>query len=125
MSLFSYNSRHKVIAGIIVILASAAGFYLRDSEKPSYENGQSKQVGSQVDGRNHGMWVWYHPNGTKKMQGRFDHGKREGRWVTFDMNEDTLTVAQYHDDKLNGKFVEYKNGLAGQAVHYANDAVVK
>ena len=83
MSVFRYDSYHKVIAGILVILVSATGFYLRDREKPKFDNGQAKQIGNQVDGRNHGLWIWYFPNGKKKMQGTFVHGKREGIWITF------------------------------------------
>ena len=124
MSLFSYNSKHKVIAGFIVIFASAAGFYLRDHEKPLYENGQSKQVGSQVDGRNHGQWIWYHRNGKKKMQGRFKNGEREGIWITFSSSGDTITRAVYKKDKLNGVYFVYTNGEFSHQLLFRDDVQI-
>lgn len=125
MSIFRYDSRHKITLGIIVILASAAAFYLRDHEKPSFDNGQSKQVGSQMDGRNHGQWIWYHPNGNKKMQGTFNRGKREGLWLTFSPKGDTLTKAIYADDKLNGPYAAYgPDGKVLSVTSFSNDNVI-
>lgn len=107
MSIFRYNSNHKAIVGILIVLVSALGFYLRDREKPKHSNGQAKQVGSQLDGRNHGLWVWYFSNGKREMQGNFTHGKREGIWITFAPNGDTLIRASYQNDKLNGQYTVY------------------
>lgn len=126
MSVFRYNSNHKVIIGFLIVIISAVGFYLRDREKPKYENGQAKQVGSQVDGRNHGMWIWYFANGSKKIQGRFVHGKREGVWVTFSEHGDTLSKATYANDKLNGRYSVYDTqNKVVQILMYKDDRVIE
>ena len=126
MSVFSYNSNHKAFVGIFVVLVSAAGFYLRDREKPSYDNGQSKQTGNQVDGRNHGQWIWYYPNGKKNMQGTFKHGEREGVWLTFSVNGDTITKANYANDKLNGRYTVYKaQNQIEQTQLYKDDRLIE
>ncbi len=124
MSLFSYNSKHKVVVGLLVIGASAAGFYMRDREKPKFDNGQAKQVGSQVDGRNHGMWIWYFPNGKKKMQGAFEHGEREGIWITFSAYGDTISKATYKKDRLNGKYIIFENGTLTKTLIYSDDKLI-
>lgn len=122
MSVFRYDSRHKVVVGAIVIITSATLFYLRDHEKPSFENGQTKQVGSQVDGRNHGMWIWYYPSGKKKIQGSFEHGEREGVWITFSESGDTLIKANYLNDKLNGRYTVYgAQNQIEQTIFYKDD----
>lgn len=125
MSVFRYNSNHKAIVGILIVLLSALGFYLRDREKPKYDNGQAKQVGSQVDGRNHGMWIWYHSNGKKRIQGRFEKGKRDGVWITFDEKGDTLLKATYQLDKLNGRYIIYSaNNQVTSEMNYEDDQLV-
>lgn len=125
MSIFRYNSNHKAIVGILIVLVSALGFYLRDREKPKHSNGQARQVGSQMDGRNHGLWVWYFSNGKREMQGNFTHGKREGIWITFSPNGDTLIKASYQNDKLNGQYTVYnENDEVANLMMYKDDRLV-
>ena len=125
MSVFRYDSRHKVVVGAMVIITSATLFYLRDHEKPSFENGQTKQVGNQVDGRNHGLWTWYYPNGKKKIQGSFEHGEREGVWVTYSETGDTIIKAMYHTDKLNGRYSVYSENRVQNTMVYKEDKLVR
>lgn len=125
MSLFRYNSRHKVITFAAVVIAAAVGYYMNQRQPPAFENGQLKRTGSVVDGRNQGRWTWYFPNGHKKMEGDFDGGKRTGRWITYSPNGDTLTVSMYRHDKLNGPHTEF--GADGQptlVTIYADDRPV-
>ena len=125
MSLFRYNSRHKIITFVVVIIAAAVGYYLNQRALPTFENGQPKRAGSLVDGRNQGHWSWYYPNGRMKMEGDFDGGKRTGRWITYSPNGDTLTVSFYRDDKLNGPHTEFgTDGRPAVVTTYANDLPV-
>ncbi|MCF8258790.1 MAG: hypothetical protein K9J06_14635 [Flavobacteriales bacterium] len=107
MSVFNYNSRHKAILAFGVVIAVAVQFYMNRPERPTFHNGQVKQTGGVVDGRNHGIWVWYHASGPKKMEGRFELGKRAGRWLTFSPDGDTLTESFYRDDRLNGTYTVF------------------
>lgn len=112
--MFSYDSRHKIIVGILIMIWAAWHFLSRDPVQEHYANGQLKRAGGQVDNLNHGLWTWYHENGRKQMEGRFEHGKRVGAWVTYEANGDTLTKAHYVADRLNGIYIEYGPGNAPQ-----------
>lgn len=122
MSVFRYDSRHKVFTLALVIIAAALGFYLNRREQPTFDNGQVKRTGSLLDGRNQGRWTWYYPNGRKKMEGDFQGGKRTGRWVTFAANGDTLTTSMYRNDRLNGPHTEYgPGGRPARVITYVDD----
>src|SRR5690606_35992687 len=82
-AMFSYNSSHKVIIGIIIVLWAAFHFTARDEDPGRYPNGQAKYSGSLVDNQNHGRWTWYYENGKRRMEGQFDRGKRQGLWTTW------------------------------------------
>jgi len=123
MSIFRYDSRHKIIVGAGIVIAIALHTLLRNREKPTYDNGQVKQQGSVVMGRNHGTWAWFHPNGKRKMQGRFERGKRTGLWVTFSPTGDTLTTSMYERDRLNGEHRVFgSDGRPVQVILYRDDA---
>ncbi len=75
-----------------------------------------------VDGRNHGLWIWYYDDGRKKMQGRFNHGEREGMWMTFSRAGDTLSKSTYHKDMLNGEYCVYgDDGTILERISFVND----
>ncbi|MBK6884159.1 MAG: hypothetical protein IPH05_14685 [Flavobacteriales bacterium] len=125
MSLFSYNSSHKIIVSIAILSAVALHTILNRPGQPTYENGQVKQSGSVVNGHNHGVWTWYHPNGHRKMQGRFERGERTGLWVTFAPDGDTLTTGFYRNDRLNGDYTVYAPGdQKVHVTHYVEDKPV-
>lgn len=122
MSIFRYDSRHKIIVGAGIVIVIALHTLLHGRERPTYDNGQVKHSGSVVMGRNHGLWTWYHPNGRKRMQGRFERGKRTGLWVTFSEIGDTLTTAEYANDRLNGASTVYApDNRPVQVIHYRDD----
>jgi antitoxin component YwqK of YwqJK toxin-antitoxin module len=123
--MFSYDSRHKIIVGILIMIWAAWHFLARDPAQERYTNGQLKRSGGQVDNLNHGLWTWYHENGRKQMEGRFEQGKRVGAWLTFEANGDTLTKAQYEADRLNGSYIEYGPGnMRLRKLTYRNDRLV-
>ncbi|MCB0773256.1 MAG: hypothetical protein KJZ58_08990 [Flavobacteriales bacterium] len=123
--MFQYNSRHKVITGIALLVWAVWHFLVRPPAAERYPNGQVKSSGGQVDNLNQGLWTWYHENGRKRMEGRFDRGKREGLWLLFSPNGDTLHKAWYSADCLNGPSTDYGPGnVVLRTVIYKNDRAV-
>jgi antitoxin component YwqK of YwqJK toxin-antitoxin module len=120
--MFNYNSRHKIIVGILIVIWAAWHFFSREPAQERYPNGQIKRSGGQLDNLNHGLWTWYHENGRKQMEGRFERGDRAGIWLTFATNGDTLLKATYMGDRLNGPYIEYASGNRPQRmVQYRDD----
>lgn len=123
--MFKYDSRHKIIVGVLIMVWAAWHFLARDPVQERYANGQLKRSGEQAGNLNHGLWTWYHENGRKQMEGRFDNGKRVGTWLTFAANGDTLTMAQYAADRLNGPYIEYGPGNVHlRTLTYRDDRLV-
>jgi len=121
MSIFRYNSRHKIIVGLLVMFYAAYSF--TGERKPDVydEKGNLKQTGNFKNGKNHGKWTWFYENGKKKMEGLFDNGSREGCWITFEVNGDTLNKSYYKNDKLNGLSIKYSKNEPIDSVDYIND----
>lgn len=99
---FKYNSNHKIITVVIVILWAIIHFTLNRGSDNHYDNGQIKSTGSTVNSINNGQWTWYYENGNKEMQGSFVKGKREGKWTLWDKNGHKISENAYEHDKLNG-----------------------
>lgn len=126
MHLFSYNSKHKIILGIILIALAAYQFTGKRESTRYFENGKPMQTGSFKDGKNHGKWVWFYPNGKKKMEGFFNNGSREGAWITYSTEGKIETESIYMNDKLNGKFIKRnKNGAIITELTYSDDELVQ
>ena len=126
MKLFSYNSKHKVVVGVLIILWAAYSFSGRREANVYSENGQVLQTGDFKNGKNHGKWIWFYPNGKKKMEGRFDLGSREGLWLTYNNQGKVLTKSNYKNDKLEGLVSVFnENGDIESKTVYINDEIVK
>ena len=123
--MFHYNSSHKIITGIIIILWAAFHFTARDSDAARYDNGQIKYSGSVVNDLNHGRWTWYYENGKRRMEGQFDRGKRQGIWTTWGSDGTKLTEGMYVNDRLNGEYTQWNaEGKEVSRIHYVNDVPV-
>lgn len=126
MSQFQYNSYHKFITGIIIVLWAVFHFTSNRSNDAYYDNGQIKRYESFKNGKNHGKWIWYYENGRKKMEGTFTNGERTGIWNTWDSNGNILTQGEYAGDKLNGYFIRWDaSGKQVEKLYYSNDRVVQ
>ena len=123
---FRYNSHHKLIIGIAIILWAMFRFTGENEEGKSYENGQIKKIGGFNSGKNHGNWTWYYKNGKKKMEGTFLSGKRDGIWVIYDQNGIKLSQGNYKNDQLNGEFTKWnsKGDMLEKSI-YKDDIVIK
>jgi antitoxin component YwqK of YwqJK toxin-antitoxin module len=119
--MFKYNSKHKLIIGILIMLWAAYSFSGKRKNDTFDKEGKLMQTGNIKNGKNHGKWTWFYANGAKKLEGSFDMGSREGLWLTFDKNGDTLNKSFYLNDKLDGLFIKYKNGLPLDTLYYKND----
>lgn len=119
--MFKYNSKHKLIIGVLIMLWAAYSFSGKRGVDTFDKNGKLLQTGNFKEGKNHGRWTWFYESGAKKLEGSFDMGSREGMWLTFDKNGDTLNKSYYLHDKLNGPFIKYINGQPKDTVVYLND----
>lgn len=123
--MFHYNSSHKIIIGIIIVLWAAFHFTARDEDPTRYANGQVKYSGSVVNDQNNGRWTWYYENGKRRMEGQFDKGKRQGIWTTWASDGTKLTEGMYKDDRLNGDYIQWnEQGKEVSHLRYVNDVPV-
>lgn len=100
---FKYNSYHKIITVLIIIVWAIIHFNENFNDQKYYDNGQIKRKGITRNARNEGKWIWYYENGQKEMEGSFVNGKREGKWVNWDEVGNLLNENTYKNDKLNGE----------------------
>lgn len=107
MSFFKYNSKHKIITGIAILMWAAYSFSGLRKNNSYDEYGKVLHTGNIVDGKNHGKWIWYYPNGKKKMEGTFNKGVREGNWITYNPDGSVKLESNYNNDKLNGEQTSY------------------
>jgi len=124
--MYKYNSYHKIVVAILVVLWAIFHFSQRDDRGLYYENGQIKRNGGSVKSMNEGIWTWYYEDGTIQIRGNFHEGKREGIWESFDQNGNLISESSYVGNMLNGPFVKY--GSDGQIIRqeiYENDKRVK
>ncbi|MCB0379850.1 MAG: hypothetical protein KDD24_01250, partial [Flavobacteriales bacterium] len=118
---FKYNSKHKLIIGVLIMLWAAYSFSGKRTNDTFDKEGRLLQTGDFKEGKNHGKWTWFYENGKKKLEGSFNMGSREGVWLTYDKNGDTLNKSYYIQDKLDGPFITYKKGLPIDTTIYIND----
>ena len=125
-SIFKENLKYHRIIMACIILGSIWATYEYNTDDRSYENGQSKIIGSKVNGKDEGRWTWYYEDGRKQMEGTFEKGKRNGIWTIWENNGNKASESLYKEDKLNGKFVHwYPNGQIEREGYYIDDKLMK
>lgn len=125
MSQFRYNSYHKLLTGIAIIVWAVWHFSGENESGKYYENGQIKRTGMFSNGKNNGKWTWHYENGNKKIEGHFVNGKRNGLWTTWDLQGNKLTEGNYENDQLNGEFIRWNSkGEIIEHATYFNDIEV-
>lgn len=77
--MYSYNSYHKIVVVLGVVIWAVFHFSQRNEEGLYYDNGQIKQTGGTKNSLNEGVWTWFHSDGTVQLQGEFIHGNKIGR----------------------------------------------
>jgi len=124
--MYSYNSTHKVVIAVIVVIWAVYNFSQRDDKGLYYENGQIKRSGITDKSMNEGMWVWYFEDGSTQMKGKFHNGKREGIWESFDKKGKLISTSTYSDNKLNGTYIEYNSkGKVIRIIETTNKNITK
>jgi antitoxin component YwqK of YwqJK toxin-antitoxin module len=120
--MFKYNSKHKLIIGVLIMLWAAYSFSGKRSNDTFDNEGHLLQTGNFKEGKNHGKWTWFYQNGAKKLEGSFNMGSREGVWITYNKNGSKITESNYRNDKLNGKHTIWDdNGNLVEVINYLND----
>jgi len=123
---FRYNSYHKLLTGIAIIVWSVFHFTGNNESDNTFNNGQIKRTGGFDKGMNNGKWVWYYENGVKKMEGSFNNGKRTEIWSIWDINGNKISEGHYKNDQLNGPFTRWKaNGEIISKSIYKNDIEIQ
>lgn len=123
---FKYNSNHKIITVIIVIIWAVTHFIVNKNNDNYYDNGQIKSRGSSINEKNSGKWLWYYENGFKKMEGEFVNGKREGKWTIWDKNGNKISESIYKNDKLNGLAIKFNvEGVIINKQLWQNDILIE
>ena len=123
---FRYNSYHKLLTGIAIIIWTLFHFTGENKSSNTFESGQIKRTGGFSNGLNHGKWVWYYENGVKEMEGSFINGKRNGIWKIWDRNGSKISEGNYENDKLNGTFTRWgSNGEIISKSVYKNDEEIQ
>lgn len=120
------NLKYHRIFVICIVFISIWMQYNFYSPKQNYSNGQIKVIGEKVNGRDEGIWTWYHPNGIKQMEGAFKNGKRSGKWIVWDSRGRKVNESTYIEDKLNGESFNFDiNGIIIQKKIYKNDNLLR
>lgn len=105
--MYSYNSSHKVVIVLLVVIWAVFHFSQRNEEGLYYENGQIKQTGSTKNSLNEGVWTWFHADGTVQLQGKFSNGNREGVWKKYDEHGVLTSESTYLNNQLHGVYYEF------------------
>lgn len=124
--MYSYNSYHKVITGVIIVGWAIFHFSQRSTEdSPVYDNGQVICSGEKINSLNEGVWTWYFEDGSIQMKGNFSRGKRTGTWKTYSKDGNLISESNYENNKLNGPSFKYdEHGHTVSEVMYKNDVLV-
>lgn len=65
-------------------------------------------------GENNGDFLFLNSDGGISILGQFKNGLKVGKWVFFTVGGDTLKCINYSDDKFNGEYKIYNNGLLSE-----------
>lgn len=123
--MYNYNSSHKIIGIILVVLWAIFHFKERSNQTLVYEDGQPIRTGNTQNNLNHGEWIWYNQAGKVQIIGKFDHGKRVGEWKNFDDSGRLILVSNYQNNLLNGALIQYDtNGIVLRKEIYRDDVMI-
>ena len=64
------------------------------------------------DGKKTGFWQYKDLFTFKLAEGVYENDKEEGEWKYYSYNNIFSHIANYHDGKLNGKYIAYKEQIA-------------
>ena len=124
--MYSYNSSHKIIAVVLVVLWAVFHFNERNEDSLNYEDGQPIRTGSTENNMNHGDWRWYNEAGRVKIEGKFEYGKRVGKWKNYDDSGRLILISSYKNNLLNGTLIQYDtNGIIVRKEIYKDDKLIK
>lgn len=124
--MYNYNSWHKILIVLVVVLWAIFHFQERNEEQLRYDDGQPIRTGTTKNNLNEGIWKWYHENGELGIEGNFDKGKRTGEWRFYDTNGRMYLKSHYKNNLLNGEFVEYDTtGMILRREIYRNDRLAE
>lgn len=118
-----YLKYHRIVT-LCIVFSVIAITYNYSHNPNKYENGQLKSYGESLNGLNKGHWYWYYENGNKQMEGDFKDGKREGIWKIYDWNGNIISISEYHNDKLNGWQITYKDNIINRKILFKNDVII-
>lgn len=77
-------------------------------KKAYYLNGRLYSEGIVKNGKEDGLWIYWHDNGKKAREGNFVQGKREGIHKYWFLNGRMRGEGSFKNDKYDGKWLMYK-----------------
>jgi len=84
-----------------------------------YINGQKRSKQQYKNGKDHGLWVFYHPEEIIRTIGEFKMGKRIGEWKYFYETGEKWKLHKYENGKRTGSWLTFdKNGQIIDSIHY-------
>lgn len=86
-----------------------------------HNNGQKREEGVYVDGKETGLWTLWHYNGEKYEEGNYMDGRETGKWREWTNNGKLIMECNYLDGKLSGQFESWhENGKKKIEGKYSN-----
>ncbi|PKP18548.1 MAG: hypothetical protein CVU05_13335, partial [Bacteroidetes bacterium HGW-Bacteroidetes-21] len=88
-----------------------------------YKNLKINAFGNEnVRKQNVGDWLYIDYNGSVKAMGHYSNeGLKTGMWTFWNENGDTLKTITYNNDKADGPYCIYKEGVRNEKGTYKND----
>lgn len=65
-----------------------------------HTNGKLETKGRFIDGNRAGKWKYYYDNGNLFQISNYKNGQKSGKWIRFDTNKDTIWVRNFKNDIL-------------------------
>jgi len=97
-----------------------------EQDQWSFEYGDHKEVGNDVNGRLDGEWKYYYDNGKLQFSGRFVEDQPDGRHVYYWYNGNKKDEGQYVMGQKQGEWIKYnEDGSIFIVVTYKNGMEIR
>ena len=80
----------------------------------------------ELDGKEHGTWIWWYENGQKEYETNYKNGKKHGKMIGWHGNGQKAWEDEYKDGKEHGKWTWWNdNGQKNYEGEYKNGKSIK
>jgi hypothetical protein len=64
-------------------------------------------VGTMLDGKRHGKWLFWYKDGKKQLEGEYLNGQKTGTWVKWDECGTKIVEGEFLHGKMHGKWTDW------------------